>query len=420
MEISKLKYDHLVFVGGILDEKYQNEIFEKIINFLPNSADILQKNIINGMLKNGINDLTIINSKYVGSYPKYYKNICIKKNYTFYSKNENVKLIDTGFINLPIINTKSRFCSLKKAITDNFGNNEKILFIVYSLLPHNALIINYLKKTYPNSKILIIITDFPQYMRLDKYSTKLSISYIYHKIFNAINKKTINTCLQQADFYVLLTKYMKDLIPKVCEKKVLIIEGAIDVDEYDRQRLKKKETDLTRIITYTGALEYSLGIIDLLEAFSILNEKNCQLNIIGDGLLRDTVIQYSKKNNNIKYLGKMSKKDTISMQLKSDILVCPTKIGEACSKYAFPCKLIEYLYTGNIVVSNKLECIPKEYDKYIRYTKDGSIKSIAQAIKSALNTDINYNFNQINWIKENKSVTRQVQKLLKFINEGDE
>ncbi len=407
--------ERIVFIGGILDEKYKKDILATLKNFLPNSADIFQKNLLNGLLENGISSLTVINSLHVGSFPRYCNMLKIKNRATYYDNHQNIELIDTGFVNLPIVGKDSRFRSTKKAINQKFSVDDNILFIVYSLLPQNAKIISYLKKKYPNSRIMLIITDFPQYMVMN-IEKQYSISGIYHSIDNSLNKRLFDNCYEAVDYYVLLSPYMQELIPGIDSKKVLILDGILDVSLFDRIRSNVSDDGQQekKRIVYTGALEAELGLTDLVEAFNKLQKDSCVLQIAGDGTYKEWVIEKTVLNPNIEYLGSLQKSDAVKLQLEADILVCPTRMNIGAAKYAFPAKLLEYLYTGNIVVSNRLPCISDDYYPYITFTDGNTVDDLANTLASCLQKENCVDLDQIEWIRNHRSSKGQARRIIDF------
>lgn len=413
-KISNGKYDRIVFIGGILDEKYKDKIEKKLTNFLPHSADIFQKNMINGLLENGIRDITILNSQYVGTFPRYYDGIKVLGKETYYGNERDIELVDTEFFNIPFFNKKSRYNNLIRSMKRKCGTREKMLFIVYSLLPHNADIISYIKKNYPLSKIVLVITDFPEYMTLNTEDF-FSFSKIYHRIDSWINKNKILRCFSAVDYYILLSKYMEELIPNIKQNQICVMEGILDTNSFDKIKNMQVQCN-QKIIVYTGALEENLGIMDLVEAFKSIKSREYQLVIAGNGTCRNDIQNEEAKDTRIHYIGSLDKKDAIKLQISADILVCPTRTGIGCSKYAFPCKLLEYLYTGRKVVATKLECIPKEYESQIIFAEQ-SIDGLAKALKKAINMDTVNNIEQIDWIKKNKSAKEQMKRIIKFVSE---
>ena len=105
-----------------------------------------------------------------------------------------------------------------------------------------------------------------------------------------------------------------------------IFYNAIDEDIYNKNKKYIKENNKIEV-TYAGRILVEKGVINLLEAFKKINNKNCVLNIAGDGpILGELKNKYQDKN--INFLGRIPHDDVIKIFAKTDIFVYPSMYPE--------------------------------------------------------------------------------------------
>ena len=109
--------------------------------------------------------------------------------------------------------------------------------------------------------------------------------------------------------------------------KHYVIPNAIDIDIKELQNIinirnKNNNKDINFI--YVGMLEEKKGILNLLKVFHNISLDNIRLNICGNGNLKDVVLNYTKIDNRIKYLGQLDKIKLKEEWLKSDVLIMPS------------------------------------------------------------------------------------------------
>ena len=133
----------ICLVMGLYPRERIREIEENSIYGIQNAANVFQWNIVDGILDNGITNIMIVNSIYIGSFPKKYKKAIIPS-YKF-----NVRDIITGnnvgFLNVPVVKELFRFATMKKSLKEWALNNKK-----------NKVVIAY-AATYPMTKALSYI-----------------------------------------------------------------------------------------------------------------------------------------------------------------------------------------------------------------------------------------------------------------------
>ena len=106
-----------------------------------------------------------------------------------------------------------------------------------------------------------------------------------------------------------------------------VFYNSIDDKVYKDFYKEKKSSKI--VISYIGRIIKEKGILNLLEAFDIVNKKynNIELHIAGDGpLLNDIKAKYKEKN--IKFLGKLNYESVMKLCVETDIFVHPSMYPE--------------------------------------------------------------------------------------------
>lgn len=112
-------------------------------------------------------------------------------------------------------------------------------------------------------------------------------------------------------------------------RQVLIIPNGIDLEKFKNgKKLKIFENEKFKIL-YVGRLDYRKGIDILLKAFELINKKDFELIVVGNGPLRKLVLEYMKKYSNIFLFDNVSDEELVDYYSSADICVFPTRGGEA-------------------------------------------------------------------------------------------
>lgn len=360
----------LYFIGGLFTQSNHQFIQNNSIGLIQNAADALQHAYIDGLAKNlGPECIEVINLPYVGSFPKRFKKLWIK------SASDTLKsgvLVSTlGFINAPIIKHINRIVSSYYAIKNRITSEKQdhIYIVCYSMhLPF--LISSYLaSKLNKNIHTCLLVLDLPEFMsdgssRLTNF-TRFLISRMSYSL------------ARKFDFLVLITEQMKERFPN---QSSIVIEGMCTPFVYPGV-LQDQENK--RYILYSGTLDERYGIKELISGFNNANIDDLILMICGDGDCRDFIEHYANSNSNIKYLGQLERTHVCQLQKHAALLINPRRNVGNFTKFSFPSKIIEYMYSGTPVLMYRLDGVPSEYFNYCIIIKDDPC-GIERAIVAAM------------------------------------
>lgn len=195
-----------------------------------------------------------------------------------------------------------------------------------------------------NSNIIISTRDIHNSW-LGKYgknsAVKIGWEHNYHNNNHNYIKKILNS-ITKLDYFVLVSKDLRDFYQKRTKTKCIYIPNSLDSYPTKYASLEEKS------IVSVGRLSYEKGYDDLIDVFKLVNDRypDWKLNIVGDGVERAKI---EAKILRMNLAGKVilhgyQNKDYVNTQLfKSSIYVLPSRsesfglvILEAFS-YGLPC-----------------------------------------------------------------------------------
>lgn len=366
----------VAFLGGLFPKEKEQEIINKSIGGIQNAANSLQWKIIEGLDINLQKPVKIINALFVGSYPRRYKDLIVKK--FVWKHTNNSDDLNVGFVNLTGYKYISRIINIKRSVKawakQNISLSKKGL-IIYSVHVPFLIAAYYAKKINPEIQVSLIVPDLPEYMNLSERKP-----YLY-RVLKYLEVKYIKRIIRYIDNFILLTEQMSGKI-NFYDKNYIVIEGMVSKTECEKEY--NKSIPKTRDIVYTGTLSRVYGVLNLVNAMKNVKDPNANLVICGSGETSSEIEEIARRDNRIKFLGLLPHDEVLSIQKNATVLVNPRQnIGEY-TKYSFPSKTMEYLASGNPVIAYKLDGIPSDYDNYILYVKDNSIEGLANMINDIL------------------------------------
>jgi len=396
----------ILYIGSFYEESRYEEIWTNSRSFQVFSGHTFQNALLHGFVFNENKNINyIINAPAIGSYPFRYKKIYYRK--SSFSLN-GVKGINCSFLNLTLIKNMSIYYSMKREIKRWYLNNnsKRKILIVYSLIPSYLFAALDIKKQFSDVYVCVIILDLPQYFGDNS-------SYVYNSYIKLITKN-INDRINEADSFVLLTKQMADALKIPPSKSFIVIEGVYkDNAEISFEKLKKT-------ILYSGKLDKRFGIYEMLESFTMIEDKGYNLLICGGGIDKELVQKYCKIDNRIKYLGVMHPAEVYKLQSKATLLINPRNPSGEYTKYSFPSKTMEYMASGTPTVMYRLPGMPDEYSDFLILLKDTSLTTLKDTLIEWCEKDEqtlhNYGIKARDFILKNKNANVQAKKIIDLIN----
>ena len=393
-----------IFIGSPFPDNRHNEIIRESIGIIDNAANNFQSALIKG-LQNFYPDLKVISLPVIGEYPKGYKKIKFAaSDFVFDSQIVGYTL---GFINLPGLKHYSRYNNLKHKLKEVLDPEKDTTIFVYGMHSPYLKAINDLNYKYKiRVKTCLIVPDLPQFMSGNNNPV--------YRLLKWIDSNFIKKYLQKISSFVFLTKYMAEEL-NVNERPWIVVEGIFvpkkDISVSKPQNLK--------VILYTGNLAKRYGIANLLEGFTSLKNEEFRLWICGDGDYKEEIINETKKDDRIKYLGQLPYKKIFELQQEATVLVNPRTSEGDFTKYSFPSKTMEYMGSGTPTIIHPLPGIPAEYFDYVFVAKTESSEGLKDTILTVCNKSeqelAEFGKKAKSFVTENKTPQKQCLKIYKML-----
>lgn len=397
----------IVFLSRIIPEDMP-QVAMKRKKTMTESGEALMWKIIRGLDYNLNKPVTLYNFLPVQSYPKYYPEMFISKSYFSHTKEAND-------INLPFINVQyvkrifmgiSLYSQIRKWAMMN--TYEKKIIISYSMTPEFIEAMKIAKLLNPNIVTCCIVADLPEYTILTNnmnLTTRLYLKWIKYK-----TKKSLDFI----DKFVLLTKFMAEKL--VTRQEYITLEGVSTVFPFEKRKEKYSE----KYLFYAGTLNERFGIINLLKAFSLIDNVNYRLVICGFGDSINTILEYAKKDQRVLFRGQLKRIEVLKLMSKCNVIVNPRLGLEEFTRYSFPSKNLEALSSGVPLIAYKLQGISDEYDYFINYPKDNSVEVLAQIIKEVCEDSSGYYARKASeakrWVETTKNEKVQCKRILELVS----
>lgn len=365
---------NIVYLGKFFPQKMLRTIKEDSKGKIGMSNHNFEMSILNGLCQQeGIN-LRCISCPSVFSYPHNNRKLFTKRESYDY---KNTHIDTAGFCNLVGIKEKcaARSCArlVADAVSSFIGENVHIIINTPDIRLFDAVRMAE-KKTKKHFTKTVIIPDIPSLVTaMDKQNPVKA--YLLAKRDLRVMEYTTHS-----DGLVLLTEAMMDFVSTPI--KHIVMEGIVDVDTMDKSDVAA--VDGKKVILYTGTLRKIFGVMNLVNAFQMIPDKDAELWICGSGDSKGAIEQAAAKDCRIKFWGLVDSKTALEMQHKATILVNPRTSEGEYTKYSFPSKTMEYLLAGRSVIINRLPGIPEEYYDYAYTPKNESVEAFADCIIDVL------------------------------------
>ena len=397
----------VLFLTGLFPKEIREEIVTNSKYNTQYAADALQWSFVEGMTSYYKN-IRLLNFPFIGSYPTLYKTPKIKQ----FSFGEDIGFdgLNVSYFNFIALKNIDMYRKTKKGIFDWARKNEgKKTLLIYSVyLPFLKAAIA-AKKEFSDLKVIVIIPDLPIFMG--------GPNNVFYRAFKKYNRNALEKCYHHLDGYVLISKYMIEMLPSV-NQKWTVVEG---ISNARREDLVLNNGTGKKMILYTGTLSRRYGILNLLEAFKQIKGDDYQLVICGGGDTQDEIVQMALNDSRIIYKGSIDRPKVLELQKQASLLVNPRTPEGEFTRFSFPSKTMEYLASGVPTLLYKLPGIPDEYYDYCYSLDNISISALAEKIVEILNLDpavlAEKGRQAREFVLTNKNPKSQCEKVYKLIEE---
>ena len=157
--------------------------------------------------------------------------------------------------------------------------------------------------------------------------------------------------------YTLRTSLETGAFSKIKVKECVFNSVQIDYELLHKMVEERKDRKSKHIkFMYAGRLIYIKGIRQMMEAFSRIDNQDCELHICGTGEMTDYVNEQAKKDMRIIYYGKMTSEELARQYQECDVLLFPSVWPEPFGRV-----FIEGNMYGMPVIAGNCGGIPEIY-----------------------------------------------------------
>lgn len=401
---------NIILLFGLFPEEIRGEIISSSRGGIQYAANSLQHAIVQGFLDNGAGSrVKLLNLPFVGTYPKNYRLFKSSSfDFSITCTNGSIQGQNSGYCHLVGWQLISRYLHAKKALLKwaktTPGRKVVISYNIHTPFFKAAVAV---KKNFPDIHICQIVPDLAEYMATDKG---------LYAMLRRVNCGLQSRLFRHVDSYVLLSKYMADRL-LVGDKPWIVVEGIYN-SVTDDVKVEGRDTG-EKWILYSGTLAQRYGVLNLVNAFTLLHNSDYRLIICGAGGAQAEICDKAKEDPRIIYKGQLPREEVLKLQRMSNLLVNPRTPEGEFTKYSFPSKTMEYLASGVPTLLYKLPGIPEEYYNYC-FTVDGlSVENLASKIGSVLSmkkeTLADFGMKAREFILTQKNPQKQCKKILDLI-----
>lgn len=332
----------------------------------------------------------------------------IKPEYRW-SHRDGARDIAVRAVNLPYVSILFKSFFMTRWVKKKAKETQYDVAIAYLIHQPYMACLAKTKKLCPKTKTVLICPDLPDMMDMTLSEKKLKA------FLKKLDMKRIDRLYKKVDGYVLFAEPMKERVP-VKGKPWTVIEGVASVDDLDTAPVEKE-----RFIMYAGTLHKNIGVENIIKSLDYIDDPSVTLKLYGTGELETYIKNAAAENPRIVYGGFVDRKTLFEQQKKALALVNARNPKDAYTRYSFPSKTFEYLYSGTPFVSTKLAGVSAEYDEHIWTLTDDSPKAIADQIQMLLACDAEKLMQKgaaaRQFVLEEKTNVMQSKRLLQFITE---
>lgn len=250
------------------------------------------------------------------------------------------------------------------------------------------------------------------------YAKYLGAKFLDHKVFKEARGLIYASRAMQNYYWqsIPITRTRKSyVLPYVLDKKQLNTDVDFNLQRNLRERFNITGTD--KVIFFAGVFKKTGGVPDLIQAVSMLNNKNIKLILVGDGLTYNQckeLIQ-SLGMSNVYLVGRVPYTDLRTYQSLANVIVCPDR-DNVFSQMIIHVKYLDALISRKIVINGAFESVKEinEDEKLSLMFIPSNVESLSKTIQKALDEEnilLKKYQNNIGYITQNLTYSNAINVL---------
>ena len=298
----------------------------------------------------------------------------IKPEYRWFHR-EGARDVAVRAVNFPYVSVLFKSFFMTRWVKKMVKENRYDVAIAYLIHQPYMACLKKAKKLCPKTKTVLICPDLPDMMDMTLSEKKLKA------FLKKLDMNRIRKLYEKVDGYVLFAEPMKEQIP-VKEKPWTVIEGVATVDDLDTTPVEKE-----KFMLYAGTLHKNIGVENIIKSLDYIDDPSVTLKLYGTGELEEHIRNVAAKNPRVTYGGFVDRNTLFEEQKRAIALVNARGTEMPFTRYSFPSKTFEYLYSKTPFVTTKLAGIPQEYWEFLFSIEDNEPQTIAREINRILQTE---------------------------------
>ncbi len=402
----------LLFLGGVFPRDEEASIVARCRGPVQGAANALQWSLITGLDVVMRRPISVLNAVFVGPYPQHYSRIWIAGRRWSHAPGARDKSI--GFVNLFAVKHLWRVAALTVSAcrwSAGASSEGPRSIVIYSMHAPFLLAAAMAKAVDRSLKVCVVVPDLPEHMNLSHVGRLL-------RAFKAMDRWILDLVLRHMDCFVFLTRHMAERLG-VAGRPWIVMEGAVNPEDANAESWPQVPDNSLKVVLYTGTLHKAYGILDLLEAFSLVPDPTCRMWICGAGDAEPEVRSMVARDPRVRYLGQLTRGEVLTLQRNATVLINPRGDTAEFTKYSFPSKILEYMLSGTPAIVRRLPGMPEEYFDYLFVVEGSAPADMAKKISEVCNRPsaerVQFGERARRFVIEQKSCVMQAGRILDLI-----
>ncbi len=274
-----------------------------------------------------------------------------------------------GFVTIPVLKQFTQICGMLRHSSRLAKKMRYDHVLCFNMFPHVGLPAWWLKLRH-GIDLVCLLADPP----VPVAPTSNYVLTSARRGYNWVTKRL----LRKVDRVIALSSLAaQEFVP---DAPSMILDGAMNTSALHRfAPMPTKASDARRVV-FTGALFHYNGIVEIIEAMSLVRDPRVELHIYGAGPLEDFVRKASTASPRVTFHGKVDSSLIPEIQRSAFLLVNPRQIDHVVSGLSFPSKLLEYMASGTPVLTTRLTSITQDYNDLLFFAEVGDSTDLAARI----------------------------------------
>ena len=281
-----------------------------------------------------------------------------------------VKTIDTPYLSLFY-----KEHTLRRAVREKLAAHTYDVAVAYLIHQPYMSALAYAKRLCPTLRTVLICPDLPDMMDMSLGEKPLKA------FLKRIDGGRVARLYRKMDGFVLFADAMRERID-LHDAPTTVIEGVATVDGLDTTPVPRE-----KFLLYAGTLHKNIGIETIIDSLAYINDPEVTLRLYGTGELEGYIREAAARDARVVYGGFIDRVTLFELEKRALALVNARNPQDAYTRYSFPSKTFEYLYSGTPFVTTRLAGVPHEYARHLYEADAPTPTAIAAVVNTLLATD---------------------------------